>query len=141
MPVCVHVSCQYLYRSHASICTGLMPVFVQVSCQYVFRSHASICTGLMPVCFQVNSSVFRTEWRTVMNSSVFRTEWRTVMNSSVTGPTGYTVCSQFITVNSLYMFPALICSSSRGTVYTVGIPYFACYVGWLLAGLEWYWLV
>jgi hypothetical protein len=42
-------------------------------------------------------------------------------------------------VNSLYMFQALICSSSRGTVYTAIGIFWACYVGWLLAGLAWNW--
>jgi hypothetical protein len=36
----------------------------------------------------------------------------------IMGPTGYTVFFQFIMINSLYMFPALICSSSGGSVYT-----------------------
>jgi hypothetical protein len=36
----------------------------------------------------------------------------------ITGPIRSTICFQFITINSLYMFPALICSSSGGTVYT-----------------------
>jgi hypothetical protein len=42
---------------------------------------------------------------------------------SIIGPTVYTICFQFITVNSLYMCQALIYSSSGGTipnaVYTV----------------------
>jgi hypothetical protein len=33
------------------------------------------------------------------------------------GTAGCTICFQFITINSLYMFQALICSSSGGTVY------------------------
>jgi hypothetical protein len=37
---------------------------------------------------------------------------------SITVPTSCTVCFQFIAINSLYMFRALICSSSGGTVYT-----------------------
>jgi hypothetical protein len=46
---------------------------------------------------------------------------------STTGPTICTVCFQFITINSLYMFQALICSSSGGTVYTtIGIYCFVC---------------
>jgi hypothetical protein len=41
---------------------------------------------------------------------------------SIIGPTGCTVYFQFITINSLCMFRALICSSSGGTVYTaIGI--------------------
>jgi hypothetical protein len=35
------------------------------------------------------------------------------------------------------MFPALICSSSGGTVYTAVSTFCVYYVGWLLAGLEW----
>jgi hypothetical protein len=80
MPVSVQVSCQYLYRSHASICTGLMPVsvqvfrshastcsglmpvFVQVSCQYLHRSHASTCSSLIPVFVQVSCQyLFRSQ--------------------------------------------------------------------------------
>jgi hypothetical protein len=45
-------------------------------------------------------------------------------NINRTGPTGCSVCFQFITINSLYMFRALICSSSGGTVCTAfGIFY------------------
>jgi hypothetical protein len=41
---------------------------------------------------------------------------------STTGPTRCTVCCQFITVNSLYVFRALACLSSGGTVCTaIGI--------------------
>jgi hypothetical protein len=36
-------------------------------------------------------------------------------------PTRCTVCFQFITINNLYMFRALICLSSEGTVCTTGI--------------------
>jgi hypothetical protein len=58
---------------------------------------------------------------------------------SVIGPTRYTICCQFITINSLYMFQALISSSSGGTVYKgIGV-FYAYYVGRLLAGLEWNW--
>jgi hypothetical protein len=40
-------------------------------------------------------------------------------------------------LNILYMFQALICSSSGGTVYTtIGIFFVRIYVGWLLTGLE-----
>jgi hypothetical protein len=56
--------------------------------------------------------------------------------NSVTGPTGCTICFQFITINSLYMFRALVCSSSGGTVYTAIGIFCVYYVGWLLAGLE-----
>jgi hypothetical protein len=50
---------------------------------------------------------------------------------STTGPTGCTVCFQFITVNSLYMVQGLICLSSGGNVYTaVGI---FCVYCWLAA--------
>jgi hypothetical protein len=35
---------------------------------------------------------------------------------SITGPTRCTICFQFITINSFYMFRALICSSSGCTV-------------------------
>jgi hypothetical protein len=55
---------------------------------------------------------------------------------SIRGPTRCTICFQFITINILYMFRALICSSSGDTVYTIGI-FCAYYVCWLLAGLEW----
>jgi hypothetical protein len=56
---------------------------------------------------------------------------------SIIEPTRYTICFHFITINSLYMFPALICSSLGGTVYTVIGIFCAYYVSWLLAGLEW----
>jgi hypothetical protein len=52
---------------------------------------------------------------------------------SITGPTRCTICFQFITINSLYMFWALICSSSGGTVYTAIGIFSAYYVSWLLA--------
>jgi hypothetical protein len=39
------------------------------------------------------------------------------------------------------MFPALIFSSSGGTLYTVVGIFCVCYVGWLLAGLEWNWFL
>jgi hypothetical protein len=55
---------------------------------------------------------------------------------SVTGPTRCTICCQFININSLYMFQALICSSSGGTVYTTIGIFCVYYVGWLLAGLH-----
>jgi hypothetical protein len=55
---------------------------------------------------------------------------------STTGPTRCTICFQFITINSLYMFRALISSSSGGTVYTAIGIFCAYYVGWLVAGLE-----
>jgi hypothetical protein len=42
---------------------------------------------------------------------------------------------------SLYMFQALIRSSSGGTVYTAIGIFCVYYVGWLLAGLEWNFLV
>jgi hypothetical protein len=54
-----------------------------------------------------------------------------------TGQTTCTVCLQFITINSLYMFKALICSTSGGNVYTTNGIFCAYYEGWLLAGLEW----
>jgi hypothetical protein len=40
-------------------------------------------------------------------------------------------------INSLYIFWAPVCSSSGGTVYTTISIFCACYVSWLLAGLEW----
>jgi hypothetical protein len=48
------------------------------------------------------------------------------------GPTRCTTCFQFIAINSLYMFRALICSSLGGTVYTIVGIFCVCYVGWLL---------
>jgi hypothetical protein len=39
-------------------------------------------------------------------------------------------------INSLYMFREPIGSSSGGTEYTTIGMYGACYVGWLLTGLE-----
>jgi hypothetical protein len=50
---------------------------------------------------------------------------------SITGPTRCTIWCQFITINILYMFWALICSSSGGTVYTTVDICCAYYVGWL----------
>jgi hypothetical protein len=43
--------------------------------------------------------------------------------------------SVMIMINSLYIFRAPICSSSRGTVYTTTGIFCACYVDWLLAEL------
>jgi hypothetical protein len=51
---------------------------------------------------------------------------------SIIGPTRCTICFHFITINSLYMFRALICSSSVGTVYTTIGIFCAYYFGWLL---------
>jgi hypothetical protein len=56
---------------------------------------------------------------------------------SVIGSTRCTICFQFITINSLYIFRALICSSSGVTVCTTTGIFCEYYVGWLLAGLEW----
>jgi hypothetical protein len=58
---------------------------------------------------------------------------------SIIEPTRFTICFQFITINSLYMFPSFIYSSSGGTVYTTNGIFCTYYVGWLLAGLEWNW--
>jgi hypothetical protein len=53
-------------------------------------------------------------------------ESMSLLTYCIIGQTRCTVCLPFITINSLYMFPALICSSSGGTVYkTVGI-FFDC---------------
>jgi hypothetical protein len=46
-------------------------------------------------------------------------------------------CLLSVYYNSLYMFQALICSSSGSTVYTAIGIFCPCYVIWLLAGLEW----
>jgi hypothetical protein len=51
---------------------------------------------------------------------------------STTGPTSYTIYFQFITINSLYMFRALIYSSSGGAVCTTIGIFCAYYVGWQL---------
>jgi hypothetical protein len=48
-------------------------------------------------------------------------------------PTRSTICFQFITINSLYIFLALICSSPGGTVYTK-IGTFLCVLCRLAAG-------
>jgi hypothetical protein len=51
---------------------------------------------------------------------------------SIIGPTKCTICFRCITINSLYMFRALFCSSSGGSVFTtIGI---FCV---LITGLEW----
>jgi hypothetical protein len=49
-------------------------------------------------------------------------------------PTRCTIWFEFITINSLYMFQVLICSSSGGNVYTTGI-FCVYYVSWQLVGL------
>jgi hypothetical protein len=54
---------------------------------------------------------------------------------SIIGPTRCTICFQFITINSLHMFQALMCSSSGGTVCTTVGIYSAYYVGWQPADL------
>jgi hypothetical protein len=56
---------------------------------------------------------------------------------SIIGPKGCTVCLQFITINSLYMFRAVIFSSSGGTVYTTIVIFCVYYIEWLPAELEW----
>jgi hypothetical protein len=51
----------------------------------------------------------------------------------ITGQTSCPICLQFITINSLFMFPAPICTSSGGTVYTAIGTFCVYYVSWLLA--------
>jgi hypothetical protein len=53
------------------------------------------------------------------------------LHCSIIGPTGCTICFQFITINSLYMFRSLIFTSSGGTVYTTVGIFSVYYVGWL----------
>jgi hypothetical protein len=48
----------------------------------------------------------------------------TVTFLSITGPKGPMICFQFIAINSLHMFRALICSSSGDAVYTTIGTYF-----------------
>jgi hypothetical protein len=50
---------------------------------------------------------------------------------SIIWPAKYTIYFKFITINSLYMFRALICSSSGGAVYTTIGIFCVC-----IAGLE-----
>jgi hypothetical protein len=52
-----------------------------------------------------------------------------LMAVSISGPTKYTICFQFITIIILYMFRAIICSSSGGTVCTTIGIFCAYYVG------------
>jgi hypothetical protein len=49
--------------------------------------------------------------------------WQT-QNFSIIGPTSCAIYFQFITINSIYMFRAPICSSSGGTVYTKTVTLF-----------------
>jgi hypothetical protein len=58
--------------------------------------------------------------------------WPASSYISVTGPTRCTVCFQFIMINGLYMFRALIFSSSGGTEYTEICIFCTYYVAWLL---------
>jgi hypothetical protein len=59
--------------------------------------------------------------------------------SVIIGPIRCTVYFQFISINSLYMFRALFCSSSGGTVCTTTGIFCAYYVGWQLVRSESCW--
>jgi hypothetical protein len=47
---------------------------------------------------------------------------------SILGPTRCTICFQFIMINSLYMFQAIICSSPGGTADIIRTKYINCFI-------------
>jgi hypothetical protein len=113
------------------ICNSHCLVHYNIGCANVSQCYTVRTVHCLSVCLVVlrnDCMLFFSTFVSYLNHLMFQ-------YISTIGTTRYTVCFQFITINSRYMFPAPVCSSSGGAVYTANGIFCVCYVSWLV-GVE-----